>query len=241
MVTWTHPLPVWPLGGAKFFFSNSIFSATVRAISEFFSGSYVPRGALLKFRGHEAGGQIWGRGPQSENLWFLLSHNSQTLKVKMAPAVDRDGDPLSSLKFWIYVVERFLEKMRSENVGGVALFRYHPLGGLPSLIWPLEIVVLGTLAKIVFVRGIAPHLGEIWILVSLHFGPLFLELRIQDFWNFKPIVSRYRLLSIPRIEKKSVFHDLSKCRSNFGKKCDKSLFGVAKGENILSPTAVTMG
>jgi len=52
----------------------------------------------------------------------------------MAPAVDRDGDPLSSLKFWIYVVERFLEKMRSENVGGVALFRYHPLGGLPSLI-----------------------------------------------------------------------------------------------------------
>ena len=57
--------------------------------------------------------------------------------------------------------------MGIESFGGVALFRFHPLGGLPSPIWPLDILVL------VFVRGDRPHLGEIWILAGLHFGPLF--------------------------------------------------------------------
>jgi len=39
---------------------------------------------------------------------------------------------------------------------GVALFRVRPLGGLPSLTWPLEILALGTLIKTVFVRGGSP-------------------------------------------------------------------------------------
>ena len=47
--------------------------------------------------------------------------------------------------------------------------------------------------------GIAPHLGEIWGLAGLHFGPLFLELRIPDFRNFLLIESTYSLLLILRI------------------------------------------
>jgi len=50
----------------------------------------------------------------------------------MALAVDRDWDPLSSLKFWIYIVKRFFEKTGFENFGGGALFRFHPLAGLIS-------------------------------------------------------------------------------------------------------------
>ena len=40
--------PVWLPGNAKEFFSDSIFSATARAISKIFSGSCAPRWALLK-------------------------------------------------------------------------------------------------------------------------------------------------------------------------------------------------
>jgi len=75
-----------------------------------------------------------GARPPKVKIYDFYCHNSPTLKVKMAPAVDRHWDPLSSLKFWIYVVERFFEKMGFENFGGGALFGFHPLGGgsLPS-------------------------------------------------------------------------------------------------------------
>ena len=46
---------------------------------------------------------------------------------------------------------------------------------------------------------IAPHLGEIWGLVGVHFGPLFVELWNSDFGNFKLIDSTCSLLSILRI------------------------------------------
>ena len=45
---------------------------------------------------------------------------------------------------------------------------------------------------------IAPHLGEIWGLAGVHFGPLFLEILTCDFGNFKLIDSTYSLLSIPK-------------------------------------------
>jgi len=44
--------------------------------------------------------------------------------------------------------------------------------------------------------GIAPHLGEIWGLAGVHFGPLFLEILTCNFGNFKLIDSTYSLLSI---------------------------------------------
>jgi len=47
--------------------------------------------------------------------------------------------------------------------------------------------------------GIAPHLGEIWGLAGVHFGPLFLEIRESDFGFSLPIASAYGLLLIPRI------------------------------------------
>jgi len=43
---------------------------------------------------------------------------------------------------------------------------------------------------------IAPHLGEIWGLAGLHFGPLFLEIRSTDFVILSLIDSTYGLLSI---------------------------------------------
>ena len=85
--------------------------------------------------------------------------------------------------------------------------------------------------KNVFCSGrIAPHLGEIWGLAGLHFGPLFLELRETDFGNFKPIDSTYGLLSILRFLEKSDSCNSNKFRSNFGKKHEKSLFGVRKAK-----------
>jgi len=47
--------------------------------------------------------------------------------------------------------------------------------------------------------GIAPHLGEIWGLAGVHFGPLFLEIHSSDLEIFKPIASTSGLLSILRI------------------------------------------
>ena len=46
---------------------------------------------------------------------------------------------------------------------------------------------------------IAPHLGEIWGLAGVHFGPLFLEILTCDFGNFKLIDSTYSLLSILKL------------------------------------------
>ena len=53
LLIWSRDLelPVRPPGGAKLYFSNSIFSATVSVISEIFSGSCAPQRSLLKFRG----------------------------------------------------------------------------------------------------------------------------------------------------------------------------------------------
>jgi len=50
--------------------------------------------------------------------------------------------------------------------------------------------------KMVLFGGITPHLGEIWGLAGVHFGPLFLEILTCDFGNFKLIDSTYSLLSI---------------------------------------------
>ena len=47
--------------------------------------------------------------------------------------------------------------------------------------------------------GIAPHLGEIWGLAGVHFGPLFLEIPEMNFGIFKLIARTYGLLSILRI------------------------------------------
>jgi len=63
--------------------------------------------------------------------------------------------------------------MGFKNFGGVALFWFHPLGGLPSPIWPSQILALGTLTKIVFVRGRSPPIWgryEFWSVCTLaHF------------------------------------------------------------------------
>ena len=47
--------------------------------------------------------------------------------------------------------------------------------------------------------GSPPHLGEIWGLAGVHFGPLFLEIHSSDLEIFQPIASTSGLLSILRI------------------------------------------
>ena len=64
---------------------------------------------------------------------------------------------------------------------------------------------------------IAPHLGEIWILAGLHFGPLCLVKLPADFGNVKPIDSTYSLLSILRFKKKSEMRNSNKSRSKLEK------------------------
>ena len=91
------------------------------------------------------------------------------------------------------------EKIGVQVFGGVALFRVRPLGGAP-----FPHLTLGDFGprdpdKNGFCSGaIAPHLGEIWGLAGLHFGPLFLEIVTTDFGIFNLIDSTYSLLSILR-------------------------------------------
>ena len=59
--------------GVPNFFSNSIFSATVRAISEIFSGSCAHWRALLKFRGTWGSGVKFGaRPPKWKFIFFIV-------------------------------------------------------------------------------------------------------------------------------------------------------------------------
>ena len=79
--------------------------------------------------------------------------------------------------------------------GGGALFSSSPSWG--AFVRHLTLADFGPrdLNKNVFVRG-RPHLGEIWCLAGLHFGPLFLEIRSSDFGIFNSIASTCGLLSI---------------------------------------------
>jgi len=197
MVTWQQSLPAWPLGGAKYFFSNSIFSATVRGISEIFSGSCAPRKALLNFRGTMGWESNLGARPPNVIffhffLWYLSRGWGRNLSYKN----HSNGGPLWCLKFKKKIIIFFLYWVQSFWGWGTLLSS--PPWGLLSPTWPLQILVLGTLIKMVFVRGIAPHLGEIWGLASVHFGPLFLEIHSTDFGIVNLIDSTYSLLSILR-------------------------------------------
>jgi len=117
----------------------------------------------------------------------------------MAPAVDRHWDPLSSLKFWIYVVERFFEKMGFENFGGGALFGFHPLGGAP-----FPHLTLGDFGprdpdKNIFCSGgIAPPFGGVLGFGRFALWPIFSRILTRRFWKFLADRYIYSLLSILR-------------------------------------------
>ena len=78
--------------------------------------------------------------------------------------------------------------------------------------------------KKVFVRGDRPHLGKIWDLAGLHFGPLFLKICSTDFGIFKKIDSTYSLLAILRF-KKSEMRNSNKFRSKLEKNAKSDFFG----------------
>ena len=76
--------------------------------------------------------------------------------------------------------------------------------------------------------AIAPHLGEIWNLAGLHFGPLFLEIYSTDFGIFNLIDSTYSLLSILRFKKKSELRNSNKFRSKLEKNAISRIFGCRR-------------
>ena len=202
MVTWPRSLPVWPPGGAKYFFSNSIFSATLCPISEIFSGSCAPRRALLKFRGTRSSGvKFGGQAPRSEFFCFFFHFSKKNWSIDFRINVlnDRYWGPLWSLKFKKNPISSFREN-GVQKFWGRGTFLISPPWGAPFPHLTLSDFGPRDPDENSFCSGeIAPHLGEIWILVGLHFGPLFLEIRSSDFGCFKPIASIYGLLSIPRI------------------------------------------
>jgi len=120
------------------------------------------------------GGQIWGPGPPKWIFFiFHFTKNSdERFLYKFLKSTDIEV-PCDPWNFGYMEWYDFFEKKGIENFGGVALFRFHPLGGLPSPIWPLQMLVLGTLTKIVFVRGGSPPIWgryEFWPVCTLaHF------------------------------------------------------------------------
>ena len=95
----------------------------------------------------------------------------------------------------------FSRKWGSKILGAWHFFDFAPLGGsLPHL-------TLGDFGpmdpdKNSFCSGaIAPHLGAIWGLAGVHFGPLFLEIGSTDFVILSLIDSTYSLLAILRFKK----------------------------------------
>jgi len=119
-------------------------------------------------------------------------------------------------------IDFFFRENCVQSFWGWGTFSSSPSWGLPSPIWPLQILVLGTLIKMVF-RGDRPHSGEIWGLASVHFDPLFLEIQLTDFGIFNLIDSTYSLLSILSCVTEINFVEIWKKR-------EKSLFGVRKAK-----------
>ena len=129
------------------------------------------------------------------------------------------------------IVNKYFEKMEFKIFGGVALFRVCPLRGLPSPIWPLLILVIGTLTKIVFVRGWLPPIWGrygVWPVCSLvHFFSKFLPEILEILsWSIVP-TAYYRFWDF---KENLIPCNSNKFRSNFG----KVTFWGAKGENIQS-------
>ena len=231
MVMWPRTHPVRPPGGAKIYFSNSIFSATVRDISEIFSGSCVPRSALLKFRGTWGTGvKFGGQAPQSKKFCFFILRKIRSIDFRLNVLNDRYCGPLWSLKF-LKKFKNCNSRKVDSNFWGWGTFSSSTHWG--AFVRHLTLADFGPMDpnKNGFCSGaIAPHLGEIWGLAGLHFGPLFLELRETDFGNFKSIASTYSLLSILRFFKKSDSRNSNKFRSKLEKNAKSQFLGVRKAK-----------
>ena len=95
MVMLPRSLPVWPLGGAKEFFSNSIFSATASAISKIFSGSCAPNGAYLSSGGHGVrGSNLGARPPEVKIFVFFILQKIREINFSINLSIDRYYGPL---------------------------------------------------------------------------------------------------------------------------------------------------
>jgi len=169
-------------------------------------------------------GQIWGPCPQSEIFIFFLWYLSRGWGRNLSYGNHSNGGPLWRLKF--KKIRFFSRKLSSKFFWGWALCRVRPLRGLLSPTWPLEILVLGTLIKMVFVRGRSPPIWGrygVWPVCTLaHFFSKSARqiLPSIDSENLNKIVGAW-------------FEQIS---LKVGKKREKSLFGVLEAK-----IAATMG
>ena len=133
------------------------------------------------------------------------------------------------------------EKMGFKILGVWHILEFAPLGGLSSPTWPLEILGLETLMKMVLVRGGSPPIWGrygVWPVCTLvHFFSKFLPVILEiSSWSIVP-TAYYRFWNF----KENLIHVTQINFVQSWEKTRKVTFWGAKGENIPSPAAVTMG
>ena len=184
MVTWPRTLPDWPPGGAKDFFRIRSSRQPLVLSPTFFQGRVPPEAHYLSSGGHGVGGQIWVSDPQKWIFFYFFCGTSPWAggeNCRMEIIVTGDPFDAWNLKKNSSI---FFEKIEFKVFGGGALCRVHPLGGLLSPAWPLQILVLGTLIKKVLFGGNRPPFGG-----DIGFGrfalwPTFSRNLLDRFWNF---------------------------------------------------------
>jgi len=161
-------------GAPKNFFRIRFSRQPLVRFPKFFQGRVPPDGPNLSSGGHGGRGSNLGSRPPEVKFFCFLCSNRHGSGGRNMPCGDfKWRRPLRAQKLKTKFDETFSRKWCSNILGGVALFRVRPLGGLPSPICPLEILALGTLTKIVFVRGRLPPIRgryEFWPVCTLaHF------------------------------------------------------------------------
>jgi len=123
-----RPHPVSPLGGAKLFFSNSIFSVTARDIAAVLSPLCAPLGPLYSAPTHWGPGPPFGgRVPPTENFHFWTVMWLYNLYCRDALHIVRGWRSLTKVLFLKNSVAKFWRKWGSKFFVGVALWQNPPL------------------------------------------------------------------------------------------------------------------
>ena len=145
------------------------------------------------------GGQIWGPGPPKWNFFVFFAATVTGPGGEICRAEILSWGDLFEAKNLKKNLSIFFRENWVQSFWGRGTFSSSPPWGAP-----FPRLTLGDFGprdpdKNSFCLGvIAHHLGEIWILAGLHFGPLFLEIGTTDFVILSLIDSTYSLLAILR-------------------------------------------
>jgi len=132
-VTWPRRLPVWPLGGAKFFFQTRFSRQPLKLFPKFFQGRVPPPEELHLSSGDMGVGVKFGCQAPKVNLKknFLVVPLPGMGGGICRMEIIAMGDPFDvwNLK---KIHQFFFEKIEFKVFEGGALCRVRPLGGLLS-------------------------------------------------------------------------------------------------------------